>query len=463
MEKKQPNYQRNRKILMAFIAIAVTIFSVISLTQHKIESEAKEDAEKQEQLYQERLRAYVKAHPLTEFFASDFFSGIITFQDIVSQKIVKDRLLVQYSQPFLDMIPIEKGSTAFDYDEKTNCWSCELNEDSLRSNLYYYPATDEIEIVLYIDDLYINRECKPELGEHNLKYPIDESSKEYKEYVENLRAANRTEREEREEHNRYLYNLTLAPVFDSFNYKTLMPEVIAHPKVKARIVSQYSQKFYDMLSIWNDDSAVQYQPFMNEGYYYTYCYATTESGSQVRLSYQSSDDILEVSLTIKGVVIDKWGDYDIGNWELCYFNNEFGEDIKSQPFVLLKLKVDKVNSPYYDEEDLFYIRLSNNDGIAIMYYRGGLMGEYVDNNFKDPTLTIRRESDGEVFYFKLTCGKEHSYIAYIAESQYNQFLELLDNGDLTISYKFQYGLEDYTALERVYTGTKKVFSAKNLL
>ncbi len=465
--QQEESRKRNRRIFYAIVLIAIAIYSAVSLYQHTSESRAREDAAEQERLHQARMSAYVKAHPLTTFFNSDFISGVVTLQEITTQKVVKDRLLVQYSQKFYDMLPPYKdGSTAYDYDTEQNRWYCEAGKGSNKTYLYYYPTTDQIEIVIYADDLYIGRDGEPELGEHNLKYPIDKSSKEYKAHVESLRAENIIIREEKEAHARYLYNLSLRPAFDSFDYfETRMPEVIMHSKVKERIVNQYSQDFYNAMFVCIDDPTVQFQGFRNEGHYYTYCSAQTESGSRIRLSYNSYNDELEVTLYIDSVEINKWGGYDIGSWTVGYFNNEFGEEDRRYPYVIIKLTVDKVNRPYYDEEDELIVRISDNDGVAIMYHRDAdsALGDYVDNNFKTPTLIIRRDSDGEVFEFDLKVSREKSFISSISRSQQSQLFELLEGGGLTISYKYEYGLTDYSALIKVNIKTKKVYSAIALL
>ncbi len=438
--------------------VFVAIFGYYGIDAPK-QQNFKDEVLQEEAAHKEKLAKYCKSHPLNGAFES--FSGYVFLSEIIKQEDVKKRILVQYSQTFHDLLASLSGGIhdRLDYDDETSHWFCASEMDSTTATLYYYDKIDSLEIILCKDDLYISRDGRYELGNHNLKYPIDENSREYQEHIKSIQAANKAKRIAMEKQNTYMESLTLRPTFNSFDYReTTAPDIIANPNVKRRIIDQYSAKFYELINIWDGASDPEFGHFNREAAL-MYISVANEMGSYATIRYNSRSDELEVELTIKGVEIDKNGDYDIGSWSLKYFKNDFGEEDINLPYITLDLNED--TSSY--DKDRLTIRISRQNGVALMYYTQIGLGGYVDNNFKVPELLIRRESDGKVFNINLEIDNKYSQISYVNESQYDLFFELLENGNLTMSYKFRYGFTDYATKIKVGKNTTKVYSAINML
>lgn len=413
---------KNKTILYIIIAGVLSLccfYGFDALRQRDFKNKILEE----ELIHQEKLEEYCKTHPLTDAFES--LTGYVFLNGIIENEAIKNRIIMQYSQEFYNLLPLDGQGDRLDYDTETSLWLCAAKKDSTLVNLYYNDKLDRLEINLYINDLPIDRNGECKLGDHNLRYPIDKRSKKYKHHIEDIRTKTREERNAREEHEVYLENLTLRPAYNTFDYwETTIPEIIANLDIKKRIIEQYSEKFYRLLNIWDGASKPQFGHFNNEAAIQS-IEAANEHNSYVKIVYNTRTDDLNIILKIKGIDINSFGEHNTGIWQLDYFNNDFGEKVKDSPYIILRLTPDKVNRAYYDSDDRFIIRISNHDGVAIMYKKDvdSAFGDYVNNSWEDPTLLIRRESDGEVFNIKLTRSTKHKHISYVDRNQYDLFFK----------------------------------------
>lgn len=123
---------------------------------------------------------------------------------------------------------------------------------------------------------------------------------------------------------------------ETFAKKESFFELIRKDAVKERIISEYSQNFYDKLCQQIQvSSSISYTDGKYEGNGTGGRYGNGEA----YLSYIPANDILTINFTIGRRTIQRDGEvyYNTEGWEVKYPKDEFDEDITSEPVLMYEL------------------------------------------------------------------------------------------------------------------------------
>lgn len=162
------------------------------------------------------------------------------------------------------------------------------------------------------------------------------------------------------------------------------------------------------------------------------------SKNKDRVSSENETEIELAALAIEDTENDDLGDVEsettkahennsVGQWKFGYYTDEFGDELKDEPYIFMSLKAHVANKPHDDEWiSLGYSK--NREAEYFVFHSNELIYRISPGENSGPSVSIKK--DGEIQELEITKAKGYAYCFDEWERRY--IADLLEEGNFTL-------------------------------